>query len=176
MDKSAETLLKIILKAVVFVAVVICIFLLVYPHTCFNMRHNYYVDDDSRPGDLQVNSAKMTSTGEEAFAAAAGASVQEAKTPPPAEVNPADAQLPEAAIVAAQDAWDYNAVRRYVEIENELKKEGPLTKEVSARALEQLKSEKKDITDEVWSEIMEKALRNGWFDAARKELSAAPAK
>lgn len=176
MNEGTQTFLKILLKALIFLTVIIAIFLLVYPHTCFNMRHDYIVDDDSVPGDIRHKSLTTSEPG--VFPSAvdrqpAPGVIDTNSMPKPEEQPPAEAPLYEDydEFTAAQDAWDYNAVKLYANLEKEYAQKGPITKDTAAKITRQV-MEEINIDDAVWSEIMDKANSRGWFDRARREIGS----
>jgi len=171
-QQKINTALLIVLKALVLVIIVCCVFFIVNEEACTNlltgnMTINPAIKEIGKtPVPAENNDERYAPEYEEP--AAAPQPVTPA-TPPEKAAEPAiiDADVLQQQI-AAQDAFDYDVIKRYVELEKEYLKTRPNDKNTAAAVTEQVMKEKQ-ITAQDWEEILMKANEKGWFNQLRNQ-------
>ncbi|WP_424245751.1 hypothetical protein Dip510_000689 [Elusimicrobium posterum] len=180
-QESLNNLLVILAKAALLVIIIMCIFFIAYPQACHNMIVNNIVEDE-RDAEIKkdlppaheekdVEQKPITENKPEEEDDSAGRQILiDASKDTPEQKDPSAAQTPAAKTLEElkkeQDDYDYKVAKRFVEVEKEYLKTGPINKDKSLAITEQVMKEFK-LTDTEWLEIIAKAEERGWFTELR---------
>ncbi|WP_428897308.1 hypothetical protein Dip518_001095 [Parelusimicrobium proximum] len=159
-----NSIVKILLKAAALVAILIVVFLLLYPHACTNFLRGEKADPGSVPASEQPSKDKPL--------------VTQGDTPVHDDGSYPDVTGGDDDGIVMFDVKDYDdanqrdyqIAKRYLELEYAATTaKGPLDKEASEKLIDQVVKEF-GITDEYWNEVVDKANARGWIEMIRKDL------
>ena len=172
-QQRINSILLIILKALVLVIIICCVFFIVNEEACTNlltgnMTMNPAIHDIGKTPVPAENSDERYAPEPEEEPA------PQPITPatPPAKEGEQPSSIIDAAILEqqakAQDAFDYDVIKRYVELEKEYLQTHPNDKNTASAVTEQVMKEKV-LTAQDWEEILMKANEKGWFNELRAQ-------
>ncbi|MGB2578569.1 ADP-heptose:LPS heptosyltransferase [Elusimicrobium simillimum] len=188
-NQSFNSFLIMIMKAAILVIIILCIFFIVYPHACDNMMTGNMADDPSITDiNRHVSPAKLEPKPAPAPPAMTPAPKDGGEPQPQVDENgqyiyvhpegegktvtiPQDTLSDQEELIkrqqAEQDAFDFDVIKRYVEVEKEYLASHPNDRNTANIVTAKVMQEKQ-LTAEDWQEIVLKANERGWFKELRE--------